>query len=246
MGNQCRSLAARASKQQLFEKVGVHQTQEGFGITLDKHPLRTPSKNPLVLPSKALALAVAAEWRWQQNHKLQPSTMPLMSLAATAIDEPKPRHAVIDTLLSHVHTDATCCREQTGPIAARQAEVYRPIVEAVSKRLGVQFHVTDSIFGAEQPESTALAIRSYLEGLSNWSLAGTAELIASCRSVVVGIAISEGLVDVEQGLEAARVEENFQIEGWGLVEGGHDIDSAGLKVQVAAPSIFLRLLQSKD
>ena len=40
-------------------------TQEGFGITLDKHLLRTPSKNPLVLPSKALALAVAAEWRWQ-------------------------------------------------------------------------------------------------------------------------------------------------------------------------------------
>ena len=93
MGNQCRSLAARASKQRLFEKVGVHQTQvnfqlhysrvygktaaivssatpvavvqEGFEITLDKHPLRTPSKNPLVLPSKALALAVAAEWRWQ-------------------------------------------------------------------------------------------------------------------------------------------------------------------------------------
>ena len=50
---------------------------------------------------------------------------------------------------------------------------------------------------------------------------------------------------MEQGLEAARVEENFQIEGWGLVEGGHDIDSAGLKVQVAAPSIFLRLLQSE-
>lgn len=93
MGNQCRSLAARASKQRLFEKIGIHQIQvnfqlhqsrvygetaatvfsatpfavmqEGFGITLDKHLLKTPSKNPLVLPSKALALAVAAEWRWQ-------------------------------------------------------------------------------------------------------------------------------------------------------------------------------------
>ena len=93
IGKQCRSLAARASKHQLFEKVGIHQTQvgvylhqsrvdkktavtelrmtplaamqEGFGITLDRHLLRTPSKNPLVLPSKALALAVAAEWRWQ-------------------------------------------------------------------------------------------------------------------------------------------------------------------------------------
>ena len=39
--------------------------QEGFGITLDRHALRTPSRNPLVLPTKALALAVAAEWRWQ-------------------------------------------------------------------------------------------------------------------------------------------------------------------------------------
>ena len=39
--------------------------QDGFGITLDKNTLKTPSKNPLVLPNKALALAVAAEWRWQ-------------------------------------------------------------------------------------------------------------------------------------------------------------------------------------
>ena len=37
-------------------------------------------------------------------------------------------------------------------------------MEAVSKRLGVQFHVTNSVFGAEQPESTATAIRNYLEG----------------------------------------------------------------------------------
>lgn len=37
-------------------------------------------------------------------------------------------------------------------------------MEAVSKKIGVQFHVTDSIFGAEQSESTATAIRSYLEG----------------------------------------------------------------------------------
>ena len=73
-----------------------------------------------MLPTEALALAVAAEWRWQvahqhpeclfpilksalcvsyvqeslalglltqTNNRLQPSTMPLMSLAATAIDQ---------------------------------------------------------------------------------------------------------------------------------------------------------------
>ena len=39
---------------------------------------------------------------------------------------------------------------------------------------------------------------------------------------------AQGLLNIKQGLEAARVEENFQIEGWGLVEGGHDIDSLGV------------------
>ena len=48
---------------------------------------------------------------------------------------------------------------------------------------------------------------------------------------------------MEQALEAARVEEEFQIEGWGLVEGGHDLDQANARVRLAAPSLFLRMLQ---
>ena len=55
---------------------------------------------------------------------------------------------------------------------------------------------------------------------------------------------AQGLVGVEQGLEAALVEESFHMEGWDLVEGDHDIDSAGVRVQVAAPPVFLCLLQS--
>lgn len=33
-----------------------------------------------------------------------------------------------------------------------------------------------------------------------------------------------------------------QMDEWGLVEGGHDLDIADTQVRIAAPSIFLRLL----
>ena len=38
----------------------------------------------------------------------------------------------------------------------------------------------------------------------------------------------------------------LQVEEWGFVEGGHDIDIADLHVRLAAPSVFLRLLELKS
>ena len=49
--------------------------------------------------------------------------MPLMSLAATAIDQPKHRAEVIDTLLQYLPSDVVLCRDEPGPLARRQAEV---------------------------------------------------------------------------------------------------------------------------
>ena len=56
--------------------------------------------------------------------------------------------------------------------------------------------------------------------------------------------ILQGRLSLEAGLAAARLEEELQIEEWGLVEGGHDIDIADLRVRVAAPSVFVRLLKA--
>lgn len=39
--------------------------QGGFQVKLDQRDVRTPGKNRLVLPSKLLAYAIAAEWQWQ-------------------------------------------------------------------------------------------------------------------------------------------------------------------------------------
>ena len=39
--------------------------QGGFQVLLDHRVLKTPARRPLVVPTRALALAIAAEWEWQ-------------------------------------------------------------------------------------------------------------------------------------------------------------------------------------
>ncbi len=58
-----------------------------------------------------------------QDNRIRPFTMPLMSLAATAIDQPKPRQKVTATMLQYLDTDAICCREEPGKLADQQAKV---------------------------------------------------------------------------------------------------------------------------
>ena len=49
-----------------YEKVEVRSTREGFLITLDTKALLSPGKSKLVLPTKALADAIADEWGNQE------------------------------------------------------------------------------------------------------------------------------------------------------------------------------------
>ena len=91
--------------------------------------------------------------------------------------------------------------------------------------------------------SSTLHPPALLQGLDRWHLAAAEQLAACCKSVLLGLAATAGQLSVEQVLAAARLEEDHQIERWGLVEGGHDIDIADLRVRVAAPSLFVRLLK---
>ncbi|KAK9811463.1 hypothetical protein WJX72_004319 [[Myrmecia] bisecta] len=227
-----------------YKTVGVRleEQQGGYQVTLDGRPLKTPARKPLVLPTYALALAVAAEWEWQDARRIRPFTMPLMSLAATAIDQPKPRPLVIQALSQYLQTDSTCCRHEPGPLADRQALIYNPILSWARHKFGADFAVTTSIFGAEHAPAASAQVEQYLHGLDAWRLTAVEALAGACRSVLMGLAVMHGKMGVQDAIAAARLEEAWQVEEWGLVEGGHDIDMADISVRVAAPITFLRLL----
>lgn len=135
-----------------------------YQLLLGRHPVRTPAKQLLLLPSRALALAVAAEWEWLPRGRPAPHLMPLTSLAATALDQPREPARVIDALLTYLHTDAACVRYEPGPLASRQAQVLDPLLAWAGTERGWALSPSHSIAGAPQSMSTEIAVRDYLTG----------------------------------------------------------------------------------
>ena len=65
---------------------GRNSNKSWYSITLDGRKVSTPMGQTLAVPSKTLAYMIAAEWD-SQTKELQPSNMPLMTLACTALDQ---------------------------------------------------------------------------------------------------------------------------------------------------------------
>ena len=61
----------------------------GWGVELDGKPLRTPAREPLIVPTSALAEAIVEEWSLAED-ELDPRAMPLTGLANAAIDRVGP------------------------------------------------------------------------------------------------------------------------------------------------------------
>ena len=101
--------------------VTIEPKDSSFAICTDgKVPQTTPGKKPFVVPSKALADAIAAEW--SASKKFNPSQMLLTSLAFTAIDRiDGQEESIIEALMTYVDTDiAVLPRQQLGKILEQE------------------------------------------------------------------------------------------------------------------------------
>jgi len=122
-------------------------------------------------------------------------------------------------------------------------QLFAPVFQFYERDMRLSLKTTTAIFGIDQPPETTAAIREYMEGLSAWDLACLESLSAAARSVLIGVAQMHGIMSPAEALRLARLEEDFQSEEWGLVEGGHDIDGADFDVRVTAPLVMQMLLK---
>jgi ATP synthase F1 complex assembly factor 2 len=74
-----------------------------------------------------------------------------------------------------------------------------------------------------------------------WELTCAFALSAATKSLLISLKTLRGGMTVDEAVAASRVEEEMQIEEWGLVEGGHDLDQLDLRVKVAAPVMLMKL-----
>jgi chaperone required for assembly of F1-ATPase len=227
-----------------YQTVGVAPAESGHGVTLDDKPLRTPAKAPVVVPSRALAEAIAGEWR-RQGETLRLETLPLTRLAGTAIDLVTPRRAeVIAEVARYAGTDLVCYRAGHPPeLAARQHEAWQPLIDWASLRYDAPLEVTAGIVPITQAPRTLRAFAAAVGAHPPLELAALHLATATCGSLVVALALIEGRLDAEGAFAASQLDETFEIEQWG--EDAEQMRRrAALKEDMALAERFIALLRS--
>ncbi|MGH6826543.1 ATP12 family chaperone protein [Methyloceanibacter sp.] len=196
----------------------VTTKDEGDGITLllDGKSVRTPGKAPFVVPNKALAEAMAEEWRGQ-GARIDPATMPLTRLANSVIDGVKGHEeAVIGDILNYAGSDLLCYRAE-GPkgLVTLQTKHWDPVVAWAKRDLGVPMRLAEGAMHVTQVPSSLHAIRDRLAGFDPWSLASLHVMTGLSGSALLALATALGRLSPEEAWEAAHVDEDWQISQWG-------------------------------
>ncbi|KAJ8903692.1 hypothetical protein NDN08_004793 [Rhodosorus marinus] len=213
----------------------------GFVVRLDKKDLRTPQRKALAAPSKALAVAVAAEWDCQ-GARVRPSSMPVYQLLVNALDiVPFNRDSSTQSLLRYIDTDTVCYRT-TYPmsLAEEQERLWDPVVKYVHEKYQISLQTTKELTGVDQAPEAKTKLNKLLTELDDIRFAAMESAVATSKSFAIGLALLDGFLNADQALEAARCDEEFQARVWGEVEGGHDMDSADCRVRLAAASTVFR------
>ncbi|GJP57077.1 hypothetical protein CLOM_g16112 [Closterium sp. NIES-68] len=131
----------------------------------------------------------------------------------------------------------------TGPpLQDLQAAAWDPLLDWIETEYGARPSVSYSLLPPDQPDAAVRALRHALQPMDPFHLAAVDFLAGATRSLVLALAVARGRLQMDEAMDVIRVEEDFQTDRWGVVEGGHDIDASDLRVRVAAVSVFVRLL----
>lgn len=205
-----------AAPKRFYQAVATDSVSGGWRILLDGKPVKTPQRAELVLPTAALADAVAQEWR-AQSAQINPASMPLTKLANTAIDAVTPNLAsVADDVLSFAARDLVCYRV-SGPesLAERQRVSWDPVLGWVEERHGARFTPTVGVMPVDQPPETLTALRTAVTGLSAFELTALHVMTTLTGSAVLALAQGAGRLSLEECWAAAHVDEDYQNSHWG-------------------------------
>lgn len=199
-----------------WTKAEPQAAEGGYGIALDGRTLRTPARTPLVMPTEALAAAVAEEWQAQEE-RIQPETMPLTRAANAALDKLTLQFEdTVDVLAQYAETDLVCFpAAEPEPLATRQRDAWLPLIDWLRDSHGLHLVQTTGVLPVPQPAETSAAFRDWISQRGTFSLMGVHELITLSGSVVIARAVVEGALTPEAAWDVAHIDEAYQVEQWG-------------------------------
>ena len=212
---------------------------DGWEVVLDDRPVRTPGKKPLILPTQSLADAVAAEWD-AQDDIIRPDTMPLTRAANSAVEKVAPQFdAVAAMLADYAGTDLLCYRA-TDPreLIALQAAGWDPLIEWAGTHHDAPLRVTQGVIPVDQPDESLSRLHAQVRALDLYGLTALHDLVTIPGSLVLGLAVIQDRIQVEDAFRLSRIDEDFQISRWGDDEDAQAVAASRLLAMKQAERLW--------
>lgn len=199
-----------------YKAVSVEALEDGWRVLLDGRAIKTAGGAAQLVPGRALAAALAAEWAGQ-GEEIDAAALMLRDLTDYALDiVSAEREAVIASLLRFAESDTLCYRAEAGEaLAERQGLVWEPLLSAAEARWDVHFARIEGIIHHPQPAATLARMQAVLESENAFTLAALNTLASLAASLVIALAAIAPGADAETLWNAANLEEDWQAELWG-------------------------------
>ncbi|QND52985.1 ATPase [Phyllobacterium sp. 628] len=200
-----------------YKVVTVVERDGQFAIELDGKRVKTPARQDLLLPSRALAQMIADEFA-AQDKDIIPAQMPVTRLANTAIDgivtDPQ---VVLEDVLRFASSDMLCYRAGSPErLVNRQTELWDPIVDWAASDLGARFVLAEGVMYVEQPRETLAALGVHLGQFKDaFAVAALHTITTLTGSAILALAVAKGRISGDDAWKLAHVDEDWTIEQWG-------------------------------
>jgi len=234
--------ARTPQRKRFYAKADAVEAEGGYAITLDGKPIRTPSGRVITAPSRDIAQAIAAEWEAQQE-TINPLTMPLTRFANSVVEAVTDRVEIVAADIAKYLTSDLLFYRAGHPeaLVARETAHWDPVVFWAADSLGAHFILAQGIVHVRQPD-TAIEAASAALPSDPWSIAAMHVVTTLTGSALLALALFHGVREADQVWAAAHVEEDFNIEQWGVDEEAAARRAARL-VDFQAATHILRALK---
>ena len=211
------SQTLRALPKRFYKIAAACEANGGYAVLLDGRPARTPGKNLLLLPTRAAAERVAAEWQACGAY-IDPSKMPATRIVHSALDGVAREIAAVQAeIVKYAGSDLVCYRaDAPASLVAAQSAAWDPVIAFARDALGARLVLAQGVVFAAQPEFASSALRTAVAAFDKaLPLACLHVLTTLAGSALLALCVAHKRFTPETAWSAAHVDEDYQARAWG-------------------------------
>ena len=202
-----------------WKEATVANEDGGYSVRLDGRSVKSPAKRALIMPTRAMAEVVAAEWNAQEE-EIRPDLMPATRTVNSAVDTVAVQKAeVADMLAAYGDSDLLCYRaDHPQGLVEVQSAQWDPVLDWAAETIGARLEPRTGIVHQPQDAKALQVLAERTHALTAYELAAFHDLVSLTGSLVLGFAVTEAAFAPEDVWARSRVDEEWQIAQWGRDE----------------------------